>query len=297
MPITVSLARSGRLAAAIAAVVTAGASAQAPPDLDALLERVGTRIGEFYKRAQSIMCVEKVTAQPIGSDMSFQGFARVLEYELRVELATAEALDGAEANFVRELRKVNGRAPRPRDLDDRNTCLDPNPLTPEPLTFLLAKNRAEYRFVWVGYGKGKDQNTLIVDYRPVKTEKPQFMEDEKGREGCFQLSLPVERTGRVWIDARTHDVLRVEQHLASKVDVRVPFAQQRKHWLPDSIVVDRFDLVTRYKPVVFENPDETLLLPASIEQLAVLHGAQSNRKTQIFTNYKRFMTAGRVVKD
>jgi hypothetical protein len=66
--------------------------------------------------------------------------------------------------------------------------------------------------------------------------------------------------------------------------------------LPGWIVVDRFDWVIRYKPVTFENPDETLLLPASIEQLALLHGAQSNRKTQVFSNYRRFLTAGRVVK-
>lgn len=288
--------RKCRLAAAIGGVLTASVSAQAPqepPDLVGLLGRVGSRIEEFYKRAQSVMCLEKVTAQPIGSDMSLQGFARVLEYELRVELADSEA---SNANFVRELRKVNGRSPRPKDLDDRNTCLDPNPLTPEPLSFLLAKNRGDYLFSWVGYGKGKDQHMIQIDYRPAKTDKAEFIEDEKGRDGCFQISLPVERRGRVWIDGRTHDVLRIEQHLAARVDVRVPFVHQRRQQLPDWIVVDRFDLVTRYKPVVFDNPDETLLLPASIEQLAILRGAQSNRKTQIFTNYKRFITGGRIVK-
>lgn len=295
MPTTRSWARSGRAAAAIAAVVTAGVSAQAPPDLEATLQRVGSRIEEFYKRAQSIMCLEKVTAQPIGTDLSLQGFARVLEYDLRVELATVDD-PGTEAHFVRELRKVNGRPPRPRDLNDRNTCLDPNPLTPEPLTFLLARNRGEYAFTWAGYGKGKDRDTIQIDYRPVRTEQPEFLEDERGREGCFQLSLPVERKGRVWIDARTYDVLRIEQRMAARVDVRVPVAQQRRNNLPDSIIVERFDMVTRYKPVVFEDPEETLLLPASIEQLAVLRGAQSNRKTQVFTGYKRFMTAGRIVK-
>jgi hypothetical protein len=296
MPTSVSWARNARLAAAIAAVVTTGVSARAPQDVEALLGRVGNRVEQFYKRAQSLMCVEKVTAQPISTDMSTQGFARVLEYELRVELAASADPGAQEANFARELRKVNGRAPKPRDLDDRNTCLDPNPLTPEPLTFLLAKNRGDYTFVWAGYGKGKDLNTILIDYRPVKIDKPAYLEDEKGREDCFQLSLPVERRGRLWIDARTDDVLRVEQHLAARVEVRVPFAQQLRHHLPDSIVVDRYDLVTRYKAVVFGDPEETLLLPASIEQLAVLHGAQSNRKTQVFSNYRRFITSGRIVK-
>jgi hypothetical protein len=298
MPIIAMWMRSARLGGAIGTALVASLSAQAPadvPDLGGVLNRVGNRIEEFYKRAQSLMCVEKVTAQPIGIDMSLQGFARVLEYELRVEVAASDT-ETADANFVRDLRKINGRAPRPKDLDDRNTCLDPNPLTPEPLSFLLAKNRAEYVFSWAGYGKGKDQNSILIDYRPVTEEKPAFSEDEKGREDCFQISLPSERKGRVWIDRLTSDVLRIEQHLSARVDVRVPFAYQRRHQMPDRIIVDRFDVVTRYKPVAFDNPEETLLLPASIEQLAILHGAQSNRKTQVFTNYKRFLTAGRIVK-
>lgn len=295
MPTSATCTIKVLVAVGVAALTGAGAAAQ-PAPLDAILARVSARIEEFYKRAQSLMCLEKVTAQPITSDLSAAGFARVLEYDLRVELATIDDPEGAEAVFVRELRKINGRAPRPRDLNDRNTCLDPNPLTPEPLTFLLAKNRDEYIFTWAGFGKGKDQNAMLIDYRPRQIEKPAFVEDERGRDDCFQLSLPVERQGRVVVDADTYDVLRVEQHLKSRVDVRVPDKQQRKMNLPDWIVVDRFDWVIRYKPVAFQNPDETLLLPASIEQVALLHGAQSNRKTQIFSNYRRFLTGGRVIK-
>ena len=284
-----------RLGAALL-LLGAGVAGQQPPDIDEILARVGARIEQFYQRAQNLMCVEKVTAQALGSDLSLQGFARVLEYDLRVELA---AIDGpvTDANFVRELKKVNGHVPKPRDLDDRHTCLDPNPLTPEPLAFLLAKNRGEYVFSWGGYGKGKDANAFHIDYHPATIEKPEFIEDEKGRDDCFQLSLPVERQGKVWIDATTFDVLRIEQRLKARVDVRVPFAQQRRRNLPDRIVVERFDQVTRYKPVTFSNPEETLLLPASIEQLALLHGAQSNRKTQVFSNYRRFLTGGRLVKE
>lgn len=284
---------------ALAAVVTAGAStgsAQQPQDLEPILARVGARIEEFYKRVQSLICTEKVTAQPISTNLSADGFARVLEYDLRVELASIDDPDESDANFVRELRKVNGRSPKPRDLNDRNSCLDPNPLTPEPLTFLLARHREEYIFTWAGFGKGKEQNTIQIDYRPRQVEKPAFIEDERGREDCFQLSLPVERQGRVVVNAETYDVLRIEQHLKSRVEVRVPLKQQRRMNLPDWIIVDRFDWVIRYKPVSFQNPDETLLLPASIEQVALLHGAQSNRKTQIFSGYRRFLTGGRIVK-
>jgi hypothetical protein len=106
----------------------------------------------------------------------------------------------------------------------------------------------------------------------------------------------VERQGRVYVNPETYDVLRIEQHLKSRVDVRVPAKSQRRMNLPDSIIVDRFDWIIRYKPVAFQDPEETLLLPASIEQVAVLHGAQSNRKTQVFSDYRRFLTGGRLVK-
>src|SRR5215471_10652297 len=221
--------RSLWLLAAAVAACTVRVSAQPSPSLDDVLARIGTRIEAFYKRVQSVMCVEKVTAQPIRSDLSSDGFARVLEYDLRVEAATDGDGESSDAYFVRELRKVNGRVPRDRkrELTDRNTCLDPNPLSPEPLAFLLAKNRADYVFTWGGYGKGKDQNLFLIEYRPVEREKPEFIEDKRGREGCFSINLPVERK-RLWVDSQSYEVVRIEEHLKSRVEVRVPVSQQRK---------------------------------------------------------------------
>lgn len=297
MRMNASFARSAHLVAAIAAVVTTGLSAQAPPpDLHGLLEQIGRRIEAFYRRAQSVMCEEKVVAQPIRHDMTLDGFARVLEYDLRVEMATLDDAEAGDANFVRELRKVNGRAPRPKDANSRDTCMDPNPLTPEPLAFLLARNREKYAFKWVGYGKGRDANTLLIDFRELHPDKPEFIDDKRGRDGCFSMNVPID-AGRVWVDARTYDVLRVDQTTTSRVEIRVPARAQRHLNVPDVIVIDRFQLVTRYRPVVFTDPEETLLLPASIEEVAVLRGAQSNRKTQVFSNYKRFLTGGRIVKN
>jgi hypothetical protein len=48
--------------------------------------------------------------------------------------------------------------------------------------------------------------------------------------------------------------------------------------------------------VSFTDPDETLLLPESIDLVTVIRGAQSHRKRQSFSNYRRFVTAGRIVK-
>lgn len=264
-------------------------------DLASLLAEVGDRIAEYYARAQHLICVERVTAQPIEHDLRPSGFGRVLEYELRVESDTSfEGDRPTDATVVRDLRRVNGRAPRPRD---KAGCYDPNPLSPEPLAFLLPSHRAEYTFVLAGFGKGKDRNAVLVDFRSLETGKPEVRDDAEGRPGCFNISLPGATNGRVWIDRSTRDVLRVEEHLARTVDIRVPFEQQRKHGLPDLLVIDRYDWAIRYAPVAFVDPVETLLLPESIEVIATVRGAQSHRKRQVFSNYQRFMTTARVMKD
>src|SRR6185295_13748675 len=131
MQTSASCARSRAIAATAVIAVAASLSAQGPAETDILIAHVGDRIAEFYSRAQSLVCFEKVTAQPVGSDRSPVGFGRVLEYELRIE---PEGEDGkpTDARVIRELLKVNGRRPKPQDSKNTNTCLDPNPLSPEP---------------------------------------------------------------------------------------------------------------------------------------------------------------------
>ena len=280
-------------AAAVFSAVTA-ITAQAPPDVETLLARVGARIADYYQRAQNVICTEKATVQAVGRDYSPQGFARVTEYELRVE-TDAET---PEAKVVRELRRVNGKAPRDKDKNDRAGCTDANPLSSEPLSFLLPSHRSEYTFASGGFGKGKDSRNLILEFTSTKPEgKGEIVEDPRGHEGCFTFSLPVVMKGRVWIDAETYQVLRVEQRMAGMADLRVPVTLQRKHNLDNRVVVERHDTVIRYKTIPFSDPDEAMLLPESIETLMVMRGGlESLRSRQTFTDYRRFLTAGRVIK-
>ena len=50
-----------------------------------LIVRVGEYVEQYYSRAQSILAVEEVTVQPLARDLGFDGFARRLVYEIRVE--------------------------------------------------------------------------------------------------------------------------------------------------------------------------------------------------------------------
>jgi len=283
--------------APIAMYACSVAAAQAPPNVDELMARVGARLADYYRRAQGVICVEKSTVQPIASNYASEGFARTVESELRVE---ADATDGqtAEPKVIREVRKINGRPPRERDWTSRAGCTDPNPLSSEPLAFLLPSNRGEYRFTAAGYGKEKDRAAVLVDFRSAnRTSKPELIEDELGHDDCFDWSGPIAIQGRVWVDANTHDVLRIDRRILGPVDVKVPWRLQRRYHFSTWVTIERDDVSIRYRAVVFSEPDETMLLPASIDSLTVIHGGlQSIRRTQTFSDYRRFLTAGRVVK-
>ena len=284
--------------AAVSCALASTIGAQSPTDVHAVLRQVSERLSQYYKRAQNVVFTEKKMMQPVSSDYSPQGFARVTEYELRVEADEADGDGSSEVKVVRQLLKVNGRAPREKDKKDRAGCTDENPLSDEPLSFLLPANRGDYAFVLVGPGKGKDQHTLMIDFMSTKREgKGEITEDPAGREDCFSITFPVGVKGRVWVDAATYDVVRVEQRIAGMGDLPVPFKLARRHNLTDHIVLERNDRTIRYKLVAFSDPDETVLLPESIETLRIFRGAiQSSSSRQAFSDYRRFVTGARIVK-
>jgi hypothetical protein len=245
-----------------------------------------------------VICDERSTVQPIQTNLSSDGFARSVESELRVESAAA---DGGlfQPRLIRNVRRINGRAPRERDAKDRSGCTDPGDTTPEPLAFLLPTGRDQYRFTSVRDGREKDRAALVIDFVSAKRgSRPELVEDERGHADCFDWSGPVSTSGRVFVDANTFEVLRIERHNIGPVDVRVPWRLQRQYDLPAWVVVDRDDLTVRYAPVAFSEPDEIILLPESLVAVTVVRtGLQSIRRTEKYTNYRRFLTTGRMVKE
>jgi hypothetical protein len=88
----------------------------------------------------------------------------------------------------------------------------------------------------------------------------------------------------------------VERGLRGPVDVKIPALIQRRHHLASWAVVVRDDVTIRYKTVAFSDPDEVLLLPESVDSLTVVRGGfESTRRKQTFSDYKRFVTGGRVL--
>jgi hypothetical protein len=282
------------LATAVGLMAGALTAQTSPVDLDEILARAAARVEEYIARAQRIVFVEKTIIQYVRSDMTPEGFARVLESDLRVESDAADDGDASsEPRVVRELKRVNGHLPRKKDDQD---CLDPNPISSEPLTFLLPAQREKYVFTWAGPGKGKDKNVVMLDFRELGSGKPEVTERSDRGDGCYSIDLPGRGRGRVWLDASTFEVLRIDQRINAQVDIRVPDRRNRRFGFPDLQVIERLDTSIRYKSFSFSDPEEVVLLPESIDTLMLVRGMQSYRMRQTFSNYRRFVTGGRLVK-
>jgi hypothetical protein len=262
----------------------------------ALIARIGERVAAYYQRAQQLVCIERSTVVPIAKDWSVQGFERTVESELRVELDGMDDGTLPAARITRQVLRVNGRDPRDRDRTDRSGCTDPTPLSPELLTFLLPGHRDQYRFTTVREGREQNRAALIVDFASAERRgRPELVEDEYGHDDCFDWKGPVATAGRLWVDAATHDVLRLDRRISGPTDIRVPWPLQQKYRFDSYLTIDRDDVTMRYKEVTFTDPAETLLLPESVQSITVLRtGLQSMRRTQAFSGYRRFLTGSRI---
>src|SRR5262249_3588213 len=125
-----------------------------------------------------------------------------------------------------------------------------------------------------------------------------LIKDERGHDDCYDWTGPLATSGRIWVDAETFDVLRIDRRSDAPVDIRVPWKLQRDNGLPSLVVMDRDEETIRFHPVTFSDPEETLVLPASVEALTIFRGGlQSNRRNETFSDYRRFLTAGHVIKN
>ena len=256
---------------------------------DTSVARVGDYVERYYSRAQSIMVDENVAIQPLALDLRHDGFARRLTYELRVEWNPDATGDESPAKVTRQLIAINGRPPKP---DQEPECLDPRSTSPEPLAFLLPDRREKFVFKAAGLGRVDGRAAVMIDYRSVRPEQPKV----EWKEECVSIDLPGRARGRIWADPETSEILRLDESIIGLVDITVPRKQQRPGG-STFMTIERADSTIRYRRVAFSDPDETLVLPSSIETTTIVKNSGSPRThiSQTFTNYRRFVTGSRIV--
>lgn len=265
------------------------ASAQTPPvDLDVLLARVGGQLERYFQRSQSILSTETVSVRSFDRAMRSRGRSRRLVYERHVEWAPGAGDGVPPVRIARELRSVNGRNPGPEDED---ACLAPETEEDDPLSVLLPIRQPEYDF--------RPDGVEIVDGRPVAKLSFTPLDIQPGEvewEGdCVSIDLEGWYGGDAWVDVESGDVLRLDRHLTRRFEFREPErpgASRRWNRL------ERDDMSIRYERIAFEDPDETLLLPRSMDHHWSIEGGgfiPRYFRTHRFSNYRRFVTGGRLV--
>lgn len=285
-----------RLALIVALALGLGATSlsgqgKAPADVSETVAKIGEYVQQYFTRAQSIVYEETVRIQYLGYDlMSLPEPPRTLVNELRVSWDAAPQGGMADPVVLRTPLKVNGRAPREKD---RDKCFDPEASTPELLgSLFLPENRASFRYTGRPNGKLNGRPVVIID--AVDLEQGQVWVEST--EDCHRFSKPGNMKWRVWADAETLAVMRIDGSLTGFYDVTLP--PNRKERIPArDITVERSDVTVAYKLVHFTDPDESMLLPSSRETVQVIRSANAPRVriSSQYRNFRRFMTGGRIV--
>ena len=279
------------LAAGVLSASAAGQKAdKGSEDPSSTLARSGRRVEQFYARARTVTAIETVRLQPLQADHLPAGRARQLVYELRVAWdPPSEGGVPPEPSVLRQLLKVNGRPPRP---GDEPACMDPRLVSSDALAMLLPQHRGDYVFAAAGSSRTDGRASVMIDYKSISSEPPEIV----WRGDCVSVSLPGRIRGRLWIDVRTDDVLRLDEHLVGLFEFATPREHARNSGRR-TMAIERADSSIRYGSVTFHDPEETLMLPSSITRMIVWRNTAVNRMrmTQAFSDYRRFLTDGRVV--
>jgi hypothetical protein len=190
---------------------------------------------------------------------------------------------------------VNGRTPRAKD---RNNCTTPEQHDTETqvLSMLLPSQRDDYTWKLAGRGRVDGRDAIQVDFQ----ERAEITVDVKlleTNEDCVSYNVTGGTRGRLWVDAETFDVLRMDQRLTGLIDVPLPKELRRRHGVSPIWTMERLDTSYRFKRVQFDDPEETLVLPVSSTSLRITRGAgmPRSRITTEYKKYRRFLTGGRVV--
>ena len=246
-----------------------------------ILTGLAQRTQQYYDRFISIICTETVQTQNLRPNLTPAGRPRMTVYELSVSRDSSDKRAN-EFRVERTLQSVNGR---PARRNQRTECTDPKTGTPEPLGFLLASNQKRYRFN-LSDAAGGPPGTHALDFIETPPERVRV----KWEGNCFEAEGGG-HLGRVWFEPETYDIVQVDVRLSKPFLVPLP---DGFFGVRPAIRVEKSEMTLRFSRVEFQQPDEAVMLPASIEILQALRGVPSTRIRQTLAGYRRFLTRSEI---
>lgn len=260
---------------------------QQPAQLADILQKAGERVQDYSKAALSVVCTETSRREELELDLkTTRKKATELTYDLTIVHPQGRAIVER-----RELKSIDGKPAKTGEQPDRP---DP-PAYLASLLVLMPQTQSQYAFSFAGMGDLDGHDTFILDYVPATRIPPSVT--WKG--GGFQVRS--QSKGRIWIDPATYDVLRIDTHLIEGFEFKSPPIKRKGPFVAfgpsHQFKLERSDFSIRFGLTHFQEPEQTLLLPASVESVSVFEGSRVPRlrTTHSFTDYKRFTSDIKIV--
>ena len=285
---------------ALALLACAPARAQEPeakPAKDERLERILDKVGEGVARYQAelfrITFTETLRQEELREDMTPK---KSKEYDFDT-VVLREALSADEEDFypkpVRRLKTIDGKPSKKRLGPEVNFFVS-------SLGFLLPKHRGLGRLRFTLDGEEAEAGRKLYRIRMLSPGEgePRVVWKRRAVGLRFRVVAPYVYT--IWVDAETFDVLRLESHLAAPFEFDGPRAFGFGRLGPSRhFKYAAQDYSVRFHRQQFKDPEQTLLVPDSVEWVTVVEGASRprTRATLRFSNYQRFRSDVKVIEE
>lgn len=262
-----------------------------------LMERVGERIQKYQEAMFSIAFAEVLRQQELKSDGTSKNKPQEFVYEsIVVSRASPANPQNSFPIITRTLKSVDGKPTEQKNLPQHSKCVEtnPRPAYADSLTFLLPKNQTDFIFSDAGETELEGRKTAVILISDPHASEP-IKIVETG--DCFRLSRSPRRQGKIWIDLDTYDVIQLQWQLAESFSGKTSTGVSKFGVFPvfrpaKEISYKKQEITLRFRPVTFQKPEQTLLLPSSSESVWILNGARiaGFRTTTDYTRYRRFLT-------
>jgi hypothetical protein len=265
--------------------------AQKEPDLDLVIDKLGTYLADYEKALGQIVADEKYFQQEIGLDRG--GARQVTGRTLESEVAFLRLPGGADWYGIRDVRRVDGNAVAGAGVRLSDLLKDPGAdfirrataiveestrhnlggartinMATVPLEALSARNHPRYIFKERGGEKVRGAPTTRIDFEEF--DEPTLIQAADGGNVWIR--------GRAWVEAQSGRVWRVEMTVS-----------------PDRPNENRRpDLESRMRVDFAFDATLKMLIPTElVEAFWIPRGRGEGRAR--YSNFRRFTTSGRIV--
>jgi hypothetical protein len=284
------------LALALLACATSHAQEPEPtPARDERLEHILDKVGEGVEKYQaglfSIAFTETLRREELREDMTAK---KSKEYVFDT-VVLREALSADEEDYyprpVRRLKTIDGKPSKKRLGPELNYAVS-------SLGFLLPKNRGRNRYALDG--EETEAGRKLYRIRLVSAGEGEPRVEWKRRAVGLRFWVVAPMVYMIWVDAETFDVLRLESRLAAPFEFDSPRAFGFGHLGPSRhFKYATQDYSVRFRRRQFKDPEQTLLVPDSVEWVTVIEGASKprTRATLRFSDYRRFRSDVKIIEE